>query len=568
MLKTLVCTLVLLPSLAGAHGLYTEEAADVSPGWQVPSVAEVELAIDAAAAEFFVPASLLRAVAHIETRWQHMPYRIGNYGRRGLFHLTEVRLLDGEALLGSDHDHVVGDYVTHIRAFAALLDDARPASAPMPPVGEWGEALAWVMDLHPDAYDTYMNRVFNLVNDGLVDRLADTGEPITIAPVAIDGELLGAWQSSVERSPDYPGAVWDQASTCNFTNASRTSGDIDRVLIHTAQGSYGGTISWFNNCAASVSTHYVISSGGDITQMLYEEDIGWHVQCWNSRSIGIEHEGYVNQPSLYYTPAMYQASGDLVADMIADWNMTADRVTVVGHNEVDPACNTNAHSDPGSGWDWDEYMDIIGGTNVTPPDPTNLVGYVRHTDLYDSANGVSGATVDVSGMGTTTTSSSGYYAFNDINPGTYQVCADASGYTETCISKVVAPEITNWGSVLIVEDTGDDDDSTPDPVDDDDTTPDPVDDDDTTPEPDDDDATADDDDTTPGPDDDDVTADDDDTTPIEEDPDVVVGGTRNNLLGDDDDSTNSRGCRSGCSAGAPAPIGWGLLLLIGWRRRR
>lgn len=70
------------------------------------------------------------------------------------------------------------------------------------------------------------------------------------------------------------------------------------------------------------------------------------------------------------------------------------------------------------------------------------------------------------------------------------------------------------------------------------------------------------------PDDDDVTADDDDTTPIEEDPDVVVGGTRNNLLGDDDDSTNSRGCRSGCSAGAPAPIGWGLLLLIGWRRRR
>ncbi len=559
-MRTLLLALLLLPTASWAHGEYTETAADVSPGYLEPSVAEIEDAIEAAAAEFFVPEALLRAVAHTEGRWQHVPYRISASGRRGLFQLTAERVDDAAFLLGAPVDLVRGDWITHTRAFAALLDDARPLSAPMPPVGAWRDALAWAMDLAPGAADQYADRVMGIVNDGLIDQLPTTGEPITIAPEAVDGQYMGVFEGMVERSADYPGAVWNAAASCNYTNTSRTIGDVDRVLIHTAQGSYAGTISWFHNCAASVSAHYVVSSNGDITQMVEEEDRAWHVQCWNSRSIGIEHEGFVNQPSLYYTTAMYTASAALVADILASWNIPADRTHVVGHSEVDPACNTSAHSDPGSGWDWDLFMDLVGGTNVPTPDPTNLVGYIRHTDLYESSYGIAGATVSAPGLGSVTTSASGFYQFNDIAPDTYTVCANATGYDQACTTKTVAPEITNWGSILLTAAAGDDDDTAPD---DDDTT---VPDDDDTAVPDDDDTAVPDDDDT-AVDDDDATADDDDTTPQAVDEAPIYPGTRRSLV-DDGGTARRDGCDDNCNAAGGTAGLPGLFLILGLRRRR
>ena len=571
-MRSILLALLLLPASAWAHGQYTEAAPDVSTGWTEPSVAEIEDAIVAAAGEFFVPEALLRAVAHTEGRWQHMPYRISSHGRRGLFSLTAARIDDAAFLLGEDVDAVRGDYWTHTRAFAALLDDARPLTAPLPPVGEWRDALAWSLDLAPGAADQYADRVMGIVNDGVIDVMPTTGEPITIAPEAVDGQYMGLFEGMVERSSDYAGAIWNPAASCNYSNSSRGIGDVDKVIIHTAQGTYAGTISWFQNCAASVSTHYVVSTQGDVTQMVEEEDVGWHVSCWNGRSIGIEHEGYVSQPSLYYTTAMYNGSAALVTDILSSWGLPVDRDSVMGHVEIDPACNGNSHSDPGTGWDWDLFMSLLGATN--PPDPTNLVGYIRHTELFEPAYGIAGATVSAPGLGSTTTSGSGYYQFNDITPDTYVVCADATGYQQGCTTKVVAPEITNWGSILLEpEVVADDDDTAPD---DDDTAPD---DDDTSI--DDDDTSIDDDDTIEPPDDDDTplgddddTADDDDAADDDDDTDepaddiAVTGGTRRSLLGEDGGENTRRGDCNSCSAAGGAAGLPGLFLILGLRRRR
>jgi hypothetical protein len=54
-------------------------------------------------------------------------------------------------------------------------------------------------------------------------------------------------------STDYGPAVWNPAATCNYT-AGRTAA-ISHVTIHTTQGSYASTISWFQNCSAQVSAH-------------------------------------------------------------------------------------------------------------------------------------------------------------------------------------------------------------------------------------------------------------------------------------------------------------------------
>ena len=93
------------------------------------------------------------------------------------------------------------------------------------------------------------------------------------------------------------------------TTRSVARGWITHVTIHTAEGSYAGTICGFQNCSAQVSAHYVVrSSDGQITQMVLEKDKAWHVGSENSYTVGIEHEGYMSAPSTWFTDAMYNAS--------------------------------------------------------------------------------------------------------------------------------------------------------------------------------------------------------------------------------------------------------------------
>src|SRR5690606_24789500 len=78
-----------------------------------------------------------------------------------------------------------------------------------------------------------------------------------------------------KKSTDYPPAL-SNFTTCNYSSRSGTA--ISAVTIHTVQGSYSGCISWFKNCSAQVSAHYVLrSSDGQVTQMVLESDKAWHV---------------------------------------------------------------------------------------------------------------------------------------------------------------------------------------------------------------------------------------------------------------------------------------------------
>jgi N-acetyl-anhydromuramyl-L-alanine amidase AmpD len=89
------------------------------------------------------------------------------------------------------------------------------------------------------------------------------------------------------------------------------------LFIHVTEGTYTSAINWFRNDASNVSAHYVIrSSDGQITQMVREKDIAWHAGYWdwNVKSIGIEHEAYVNNPA-WYTDAMYRSSAALTRNI-------------------------------------------------------------------------------------------------------------------------------------------------------------------------------------------------------------------------------------------------------------
>jgi N-acetyl-anhydromuramyl-L-alanine amidase AmpD len=203
-------------------------------------------------------------------------------------------------------------------------------------------------------------------------------------------------------STDYGPAKWDQAHTNNW--AARTGGQKPtNITIHTAQGTYAGTISWFNNGSAKVSAHYVVrSSDGQVTQMVREKDRAYHVLNHNNYTVGIEHEGYVAE-SKWYTTKMYNSSAALVRDICSSWSIDRKKcfkgaassgtnpqpvsVRIKGHQHY----SGNTHTDPGKHWNWTRYYNLI---NPATAAATTITFTVRSES---TGFGVANATATVKG---------------------------------------------------------------------------------------------------------------------------------------------------------------------------
>ncbi|MEU0782013.1 N-acetylmuramoyl-L-alanine amidase [Streptomyces sp. NPDC006173] len=157
---------------------------------------------------------------------------------------------------------------------------------------------------------------------------------------------------------DYPGAEWTPATSSNYTVSDRPeSYDLDYVVIHVTQATYADTLSIFRNPAKKVSAHYVVrSADGHVAQCVRERNVAWHAGNWdyNTRSIGIEHEGWVDKPA-YFTNALYEESAKLTAAICDQYGIPKDRAHILGHYQV-PGTD---HTDPGPNWDWTRYIRLV-----------------------------------------------------------------------------------------------------------------------------------------------------------------------------------------------------------------
>ena len=215
-------------------------------------------------------------------------------------------------------------------------------------------------------------------------------------------EMLTAPEIGVTRGPDYPLAIWDPAPECNWEPRTKP---VKAIVIHYTEGTYAGCISWFKNCDAEVSAHYVIrSADGQVTQMVREADKAWHARSANGYTIGIEHEAYGNIWS-FFTEEMYRSSADLVRDICSRvaaidghrtfYRDTLDNGTCLNYGVHDlggeDACTKirghqhypdQTHTDPGPYWDWNYYYKLINeGTPVTVLEGTE--GRLDHRDYGD-----------------------------------------------------------------------------------------------------------------------------------------------------------------------------------------
>lgn len=186
--------------------------------------------------------------------------------------------------------------------------------------------------------------------------------------------------SAVLTTVDYPRATWVPAASTNFTVANRPHDyPIDMIVIHDIEGSYASAISAFQDPSRHGSAHYVISYHGQVTQMVSEKDIAWHAANWdyNTRAIGIEHEGYASK-NLYTIPE-YRASAELAGSICSRWGVPMDRAHIIGHYQVpDPNHpglfgGTDHHTDPGPYWNWTLYISMAQYYANLLPSPPHMV---------------------------------------------------------------------------------------------------------------------------------------------------------------------------------------------------
>ncbi|MFK4223263.1 N-acetylmuramoyl-L-alanine amidase [Streptomyces sp. NPDC019890] len=180
----------------------------------------------------------------------------------------------------------------------------------------------------------------------------------------LQDELRRAWwrlpgmaKPRKEGELDYPGAEWTAASRANWRLADRPDDYvIDRVVIHVVQGSFLTALKVFKDPGHGAAAHYVVRKDGHVAQMIRELDVAFHSgnRSFNERSIGIEHEGFVDRPA-DFTVAMYSSSAQLTARICARYDIPVDREHIIGHVEV-PGTD---HTDPGPHWDWNRYLALV-----------------------------------------------------------------------------------------------------------------------------------------------------------------------------------------------------------------
>lgn len=378
-----------------------------------------------------IPRGVLEAVAYGNTHIFHIVHNAGGnencmglplaYGVMGLtldgknyFNNNLVTVSD---LSGISTNLIINNPEKNILAYASAFDIVMNSIASQKPAGTKSSdiifsTLVALSELPSDtegqifalntqlySYFTFLNapefqEKYNFPNHdfdlqtlfGEDNYIVLSSTKVTISEEEISDNQGNVYKSTGNNAPsvqsaDYAPAIWTAAASCNYSTRGQA---ITGVVIHDVEGSYASCISWFQNCNANVSAHYVVrSSDGQITQMVLESKKAWHVGNSNPFTIGIEHEGYNTQTG-WYTPAMYQSSANLVKDICISgyginpttcWSGVSCNgscvlpltVKIKGHQHYP----NQTHNDPGVNWNWGTYYNLINGS-TTCATPTGL----------------------------------------------------------------------------------------------------------------------------------------------------------------------------------------------------
>jgi hypothetical protein len=284
-------------------------------------------------------------------------------------------------LTGVDAKALRGDPAQNIRGGAALLarHQRELGVTSDNPANWYGAVAAYSGATDAATASAFADEVFATMAQG-VDRVTDDGQRVRLGAqpnlrprtTQLAGLGLRSTNQGETECPRGLGCEWipapyeefdDTYGNHDLANRPQTQ-KIDYIIVHDTEGSYDTTLDLVQD-PTYVSWQYTLRSGdGHVAQHVKAKDVAWQAGNWyiNSKSIGLEHEGFAADPS-WYTEALYRSSAKLVRYLAAKNGVPLDRAHILGHDNVPgtvPSTVAGMHWDPGPYWDWSHYFDLLG----------------------------------------------------------------------------------------------------------------------------------------------------------------------------------------------------------------
>ena len=367
-----------------------------------PSVATTEKYIDNAAAEFRVPAIILKAAAQVQSNWAQTGASFyGSYGMMGLIetdHKKQITL--AASLTKSSVEAIKNEAKANIRAAAALLayyQKGKPASTNL---ADWFEATRDLTGLNDEEMKTSLATSFyNVIKNGSKtislwrEIIQIDANPITIpeyknAPEKTNRSVQGVPSTTT----DYPTAI-NRLATCNYATG-RNGYSIDYYFVHyIAVGTYAGSIAWFRDCTRTSglsSANYIIrNSDGEISQVVRESDRAYAqgVTQYNGGGISTEHEVLATNLAMWDSEPMLVAAANLAIDVCNRNNIPRVRRAVNGDRGIYGHSDVRATDCPNlTAARWTNLLSRIAGGVVIPSVSLPTLHYVTGTAGSDVVN--------------------------------------------------------------------------------------------------------------------------------------------------------------------------------------
>lgn len=113
---------------------------------------------------------------------------------------------------------------------------------------------------------------------------------------------------------------------------------IEKIILHTTEGTGKSAENTFLNPASKVSAHYLIMEDGEVVKMVDEKNIAWHCRNHNTTSVGIEIAGYHNRK---INDTQIKSSVYLIKRVKNEYKLKDSNIKA--HSELDP----ERRKDPG-----------------------------------------------------------------------------------------------------------------------------------------------------------------------------------------------------------------------------
>ncbi|GAA4562919.1 peptidoglycan recognition family protein [Micromonospora coerulea] len=301
-----------------------------------------------------------------------------------------LQTLDAAATVtGSGEDALRSDPAANIRGGAALLasyqkEIGAPVGAGTDPAAWYGAVARYSGSDSTDSAATFADEVYATIRTGAA-RTTDDGQRVTLAARKVTPQKSWLDKLGLRTVARADGVECPAELACEWIRAPyQLLGDgtdpeyygnhdlsdrparqkIEYIVIHDTEETYVRTLELVQD-PAYVSWHYTMrSSDGHTAQHVKTKDVAWQAGNWyvNSKSIGIEHEGFARKGT-WYTETMYRTSAKLVGHLAKKFDIPLDRQHIIGHDNVPgtiPSTVRGMHWDPGPYWDWSHYFDLLG----------------------------------------------------------------------------------------------------------------------------------------------------------------------------------------------------------------